>query len=166
MAIAHRVTPDAEPKLTSETAFQPRWSALTRRTTEYRGYWLPTSFDNHGAIDEYWACREAAVVMDLSPLRKFEVVGPDAEALLQAAVTRNIRKLAEGQVVYTAVCNETGGMLDDATVFRLGADRFRFVGGDEHDGIWLRQLAERLATGPGLGEALHRSPAQHRRAGA
>jgi len=144
MAIAHRVTPDAPPKLTEQTAFQPRWSALTRRTTEYRGYWLPTSFDNFGAIDEYWACREAAVVMDLSPLRKFEVVGPDAEALLQAAVTRNVRKLAEGQVVYTAVCNETGGMLDDATVFRLGADRFRFVGGDEHDGIWLRQLAERL----------------------
>jgi len=144
MAIAHRVTPDAEPKLTRETAFHPRWSALTRRTTEYRGYWLPTSFDNHGAIDEYWACRERAVVMDLSPLRKFEVVGPDSEALLQAAVTRNIRKLAEGQVVYTAVCNETGGMLDDATVFRLAADRFRFVGGDEHDGIWLRQQAGRL----------------------
>ncbi len=144
MAIAHRVTPDAEPKLTRETAFQPRWSELTRRTTEYRGYWLPTSFDNHGAIDEYWACREGAVVMDLSPLRKFEVVGPDAEALLQGVVTRNIRKLADGQVVYTAMCNETGGMLDDATVFRLAADRFRFVGGDEHDGIWLRQQAGRL----------------------
>jgi glycine cleavage system T protein (aminomethyltransferase) len=144
MAIAHRVTPDAEPELTRETAFQPRWSELTRRTTEYRGYWLPTSFDNHGAIDEYWACREGAVVMDLSPLRKFEVVGPDAEALLQGVVTRNIRKLADGQVVYTAMCNETGGMLDDATVFRLAADRFRFVGGDEHDGIWLRQQAGRL----------------------
>jgi aminomethyltransferase len=144
MAIAHRVTPDAEPKLTRETAFQPRWSELTRRTTEYRGYWLPTSFDNHGAVDEYWACREGSVVMDLSPLRKFEVVGPDAEALLQAVVTRNIRKLADGQIVYTAICNETGGMLDDATIFRLAADRFRFVGGDEHDGIWLRQQAERL----------------------
>src|SRR5260221_413275 len=79
MAIAHRVPPDAEPKLTRQTAFGPRWSALTRRTTEYRGYWLPTSFDNRGAIDEYWACREGAGVMDLSPLRKFEVGGPDAE---------------------------------------------------------------------------------------
>ena len=144
MAIAHRVTPDAEPKLTRETAFQPRWSSLTGRITEYRGYWLPTSFDNHGAVEEYWACREGAVVMDLSPLRKFEVVGPDAEALLQGAVTRNIRKLADGQVVYTALCNETGGMLDDATVFRLAADRFRFVGGDEHDGVWLRQVAGKL----------------------
>jgi len=144
MAIAHRVTPDSEPKLTRETSFQPRWSQLTRQTTEYRGYWLPTSFDGHGAIEEYWACREAAAVMDLSPLRKFEVVGPDAEALLQAAVTRNVRKLAVGQVVYTAVCNETGGMLDDATIFRLGQDRFRFVGGEEYDGTWLRGLAERL----------------------
>jgi aminomethyltransferase len=143
MAIARRVTPDSEPELTRETAFQPRWSGLTRQLTEYRGYWLPASFDNHGAVDEYWACREGAVVMDLSPLRKFEVVGPDAEALLQAAVTRNIRKLATGQVVYTALCNETGGMLDDATVFRLGPDAFRFVGGDEYDGIWLRQLAVR-----------------------
>ena len=59
--------------------------------------------------------------MDLSPLRKFEVLGPDAEALLQAAVTRDVRRLAVGQVVYTAICNETGGMIDDATVFRLGA---------------------------------------------
>ena len=144
MAIAHRVTPDSEPKLTRETSFQPRWSQLTRQQTEYRGYWLPTSFDGHGAIEEYWACREAAAVMDLSPLRKFEVVGPDAEALLQAAVTRNVRKLAVGQVVYTAVCNETGGMLDDATIFRLGQDRFRFVGGEEYDGTWLRALAEKL----------------------
>jgi aminomethyltransferase len=143
MAVAHRVTPDSEPKLTKETGFHPRWSQLTRQVTEYRGYWLPTSFDNHGAIDEYWACREGAVVMDLSPLRKFEVVGPDAEALLQAAVTRNVRKLAIGQVVYTAMCNETGGMLDDATIFRLGPDTFRFVGGDEYDGTWLRELAGR-----------------------
>src|SRR5260370_20806178 len=119
MAIAGRVTPDAEPKLTVATAFQPRWSALTRRVTEYRGYWLPTSFDNHGAIEEYWACREGAVVMDLSPLRKFEVVGPDAEALLQAAVTRNIRKLSDGQVVYTALCNETGGGLHAAPGLRV-----------------------------------------------
>jgi aminomethyltransferase len=46
--------------------------------------------------------------------------------------------------VYTALCNETGGMIDDATVFRLGQDNFRFVGGDEYDGVWLRELAERM----------------------
>ena len=121
MAIAHRMTPDAEPVMTKETAFHPRWSALTRNVTEYRGYWLPTCFTNEGAIAEYWACREAAVVMDLSPLRKCEILGPDAETLVQHAITRDVRRLAIGQVVYTAVCNETGGMLDDA--HRLPARR-------------------------------------------
>jgi aminomethyltransferase len=143
-AVAHRVTPDAEPVLTRETAFHPRISALTKRLTEYRGYWLPTSFSGHGAVEEYWACREGAVVMDLSPLRKFEVTGPDAEALLQATMTRNIRRLAVGQVVYTAMCNDTGGMIDDGTVFRLGQDNLRFVGADDYDGVWLREQAQRL----------------------
>jgi aminomethyltransferase len=141
-AIAHRVTPDAEPKLTKETAFHTRTSALTSRFTEYNGYWLPTAYDNHGAVEEYWACRERAAIMDLSPLRKFEVLGPDALALLQATVTRDIARLADGQVVYTAMCNETGGMLDDGTVFRLGADNFRWVGGSEYGGVWLREQAE------------------------
>jgi aminomethyltransferase len=144
MAIAHRVTPDAEPVLTKETGFHPRWSQLTRNVDEYRGYWLPLRFTNEGAIAEYWACREKAAVMDLSPLRKWEVLGPDAEALIQAAITRDARRLAVGQVVYTAMCNETGGMIDDATVFRLADDNFRFVGGDEYDGVHLKQLAERL----------------------
>jgi aminomethyltransferase len=143
-AIAHRVTPEAEPVLTKETAFHPRTSELTESFVEYRGYWLPHCFNNEGGIAEYWACREKAVVMDLSALRKWEVLGPDAETLMQRAVTRDIRRLAVGQVVYTAVCNETGGMIDDATVFRLGEDNFRFIGGDEYDGVWLRELAERL----------------------
>jgi aminomethyltransferase len=144
MAIAHRVTPESEATLSRETAFNERTSALTRQFVEYRGYWLPSSFDGHGVQEEYWACRERAAVMDLSPLRKFEVLGPDAEALLQATVTRNVRKLSHGQVVYSAMCNETGGMIDDCTIFRLGDTNFRFVGGDEYDGVWLREQAQRL----------------------
>jgi glycine cleavage system T protein (aminomethyltransferase) len=143
-AIAHRVTPDAQPVLTKRTAFHPRIEELTRNLTEYAGYWLPTHFNNQGAVAEYWACRERAAVMDLSPLRKFEVLGPDAETLMQAAITRDARRLSVGQVVYTAMCNEAGGMVDDATVFRLGQDNFRFVGGDDYDGIWLKEQAERL----------------------
>ena len=71
------------------------------------------------------------------------MLGPDAEQLIQRVITRDVRKLAVGQVVYTALCNETGGMIDDATVFRLGQDNFRFVGGDEYDGVWLREVADR-----------------------
>jgi aminomethyltransferase len=127
--------------MTKETAFHPRLSALTRNYTEYRGYWLPNRFNNLGPEAEYWACREKAAVIDLSPLRKFEVTGPDAETLLQRALTRDVRRLSQGQVVYSAMCYESGGMLDDGTLFRLGKDNFRWIGGDEHGGQWLRDLA-------------------------
>lgn len=139
--IAHRMTPDAAPRLTRQSGFHPRTSALTRNFVEYRGFWLPTCFTNEGPVAEYWACRERAVVMDLSALRKFEVIGPDAEALMQLAVTRDMTKLAIGQIVYTAMCHETGGMIDDGTVFRLGAHNFRWVCGDDYCGVWLRALA-------------------------
>jgi aminomethyltransferase len=143
-AVAYRMTPDADPKLTKETGFHPRTAALTRDFAEYRGYWLANSYTDYGAIDEYWACRERAAVIDLSALRKFEVVGPDAEQLLQYALTRNVRRLADGQVSYTALCYDTGGMLDDGTVMRLGPDNFRLVCGDEYCGQWLRELAAKL----------------------
>ncbi|MEO1190519.1 MAG: DUF1989 domain-containing protein [Pseudomonadota bacterium] len=143
-SVAYRMTPDASPRPTRETGFHPRTSALTRHMAEYRGFWLPTHYHNEGAEAEYWACREAAVALDLSALRKFEVLGPDAETLLQTALTRNVRKLAEGQVVYSAVCYEHGGMMDDGTLFRLGPDAFRWICGDDYCGIWLRQLAEKL----------------------
>ncbi len=141
-AVAYRMTPDAEPQMTKETGFHPRTSALTRNFTEYRGYWLPTHFNNKGLEAEYWACREGVVAMDLSPLRKFEVNGPDAEELLQYTLTRNVKRLAAGGIVYTAMCNQTGGMLDDGTLFRLGQDNFRWIGGDHYGGIWLREQAE------------------------
>jgi aminomethyltransferase len=81
--------------------------------------------------------------MDLSPLRKFEVTGPDAAALLQYCLTRDISKLSPGQVVYTAMCYEHGGMIDDGTVFRLAETNFRWIGGDDFSGLWLRQQAEK-----------------------
>ncbi len=143
-AVAIRTTKDSEPQMTKETGFHEKFAALTRNFVEYRGYWLANCFSNNGSIEEYWACRQKAVVMDLSPLRKFEVTGPDSEALLQYALTRNVKKLAVGQVVYTAMCYEHGGMIDDGTLFRLGRDNFRWIGGDDYSGIWLRELADKL----------------------
>ena len=142
--VAYRMTADAAPQLTRETAFHARTSALTRNFEEFRGFWLPSSFIGHGAIDEYNACRNGAVVMDLSQLRKFEVLGPDAEELLQRTLTRNVRNLSAGRIVYTAMCYDTGGMLDDGTLFRLGDNNFRWICGDDYSGIWLRQQAEKL----------------------
>ena len=143
-AIAYRPTPASEPKMTKETAFHTRISARTRNQVEYRGYWLPQVYAAQGTIEEYWACRQAAVVLDLSPLRKFEVTGPDAEALMNWVLTRDMRKLSQGQVVYSAMCHDHGGMIDDGTVFRLGRDQFRWIGGEDFGGIHIRDQATKL----------------------
>ena len=144
MAIAHRPTPDAEPVMTRESGFHAATAALTRQFTDYRGWWTPTRYDGFGAVAEYHACREQVVVMDLSALRKFEIIGPDAEALMQYALTRDIKKLAVGQVVYSAMCYPHGGMLDDGTLLRLGPDNFRWICGEDYSGIWLREQADKL----------------------
>ncbi len=140
-AVAYRMKPDSEPRLTQESGFHPRTSRLTRNFAEYRGFWLPNRFQDGGPIGEYWAAREAVIVMDLSALRKFEILGADAETLLQTALTRNIRRLGDGEVVYSALCYPHGGMIDDGTLFRLGPDRYRWIGGEEYGGEWLRQVA-------------------------
>ena len=140
-SIGWRKTPEAEVSDTQETGFHASFAKHTRDFVEYNGYWLANTMMQHGTVAEYWACREKAAIMDLSPLRKYEVTGPDAEALLQLGVTRDIKKLATGQVVYTAMCAEHGGMIDDGTVFRLADNNFRWIGGNDDSGLALRELA-------------------------
>lgn len=137
----YRKSAEADLEATKRTGFHEPFARHTRDFTEYNGYWLPNSFAGQGAISEYWACRERAAVMDLSPLRKFEVTGPDAEDLMQACVTRNMKRLSVGQVVYTAMCYEHGGMIDDGTVYRLAPNNFRWIGGNDTSGLWLREQA-------------------------
>ena len=141
-SIGWRKTPEDPVEETKETGFHPCFARHTRDFVEYSGYWLANTFPGVGTLGEYWACRDKAAIMDLSPLRKYEVTGPDAEALMQLCATRNIAKLAVGQVVYTAICAEHGGMIDDGTIFRLGDHAFRWVGGTDDSGLWLRDMAE------------------------
>ncbi|NNE79923.1 MAG: DUF1989 domain-containing protein [Silicimonas sp.] len=142
-SIGYRKSAEADVEKTKETAFHECFARHTRDFVEYNGYWLPNTFANLGAIDEYWAVRENAAIMDLSPLRKYEVTGPDAEELLQACVTRNMKKLSVGQVSYTAMCYDHGGMIDDGTVYRLGDTNFRWIGGNDTSGLWLKEQAEK-----------------------
>jgi len=144
-SIGYRMTPDSPTQSTQSTGFAPRTEALTRSFTEYRNFWLPTSYPATGVIAEYWACREKAAIIDLSALRKLEIVGPDAEDFLQAMLPRDIRKLSPGQVVYTPICYPYGGMADDGTLFRMGRDNFRWIGGDDAGLLWLQEQA--AATG-------------------
>jgi aminomethyltransferase len=140
-SIGYRMTPDTPPQATSETGFHPRTAALTRNFVEYQNFWLPTSYPATGAAAEYLACREQAAIIDLSALRKLEIVGPDAEIFLQKILPRDIRKLAPGQVVYSPICYDHGGMVDDGTLFRLGQDNFRWIGGDDAGLLWLQDQA-------------------------
>ena len=142
-AIAFRMKTDSEPKLTRETGFHKKTSKLTRNFIDYNGYWLANNYTKYGTIKEYTSCREKAIAIDLSPLRKFEINGPDAESLMQYALTRNVKKLSIGQVSYSAMCYENGCMIDDGTIFRLGKENFRWIGGQEYGGTWLRELAKK-----------------------
>jgi aminomethyltransferase len=140
-SVGYRITPEEQPRMTKPTGFHGRTSALTKQFTEYKGYWVAAEYQNYGARAEYLACREKVAMIDLTPLRKFEVLGPDAEALLQYALTRNVSRMSIGEVVYSAACHSTGGMIDDGTLFRLGQHAFRWICGDSYCGIWLRQIA-------------------------
>ncbi|CAI8953498.1 aminomethyltransferase [Pseudomonas marginalis] len=144
IAMSTRTTADADPILTRESAFHSRTRALTGSFTDYRNWWLPLRYDGYGVTEEYLGCRERVAVMDLTALRKFEIIGPDAEALLQYCLTRDIRRLAVGQVVYSAMCHAHGGMLDDGTLLRLGPDNFRWICGEDYAGVWLREQAQKL----------------------
>ena len=142
-SMAYRTNPWEIPRMTKQTGFHSRTSALTNRLIEYRGYWVASEYEGWGARAEYLACRERVAVLDLTPLRKLEVVGPDAEAFMQYAITRNVRRVAIGEIVYSAMCNEAGGMIDDGTLFRMGEQSFRWICGDEYSGTWLRELARK-----------------------
>ena len=142
-SIGWRKTAEAELEETKETGFHTSFAKHTRNFVEYNGYWLANDMTNFGSIKEYWACREKAAIMDLSPLRKYEVTGPDAKELLQLCLTRNMEKLSIGQVAYTAMCYEHGGMIDDGTIYRLGENNFRWVCGNDTSGLWLREQAEK-----------------------
>lgn len=143
-AVAWRPLPESEPIMTRQTAFHDDFAALTRDFIEYKGFWLPNTFPGSSPVEEYRACRSGVAVMDLSALRKFEVTGPDAEALLQWVLTRDVKKLGTGQVVYSAMCYPHGGMIDDGTLFRMAPDRFRWIGGTDYGGEWMREQAQAL----------------------
>jgi aminomethyltransferase len=76
---------------------------------------------------EYLAIRHAAGLIDVSPLHKYEVTGPDAATFLARITVRDIRKLKIGRVVYLCWCDDEGKVMDDGTVTRLDDEHFRIT---------------------------------------
>lgn len=142
-AVAYRTKEDGPMSISRNSAFYERLEPLTNDFAPARDLWSPVSFPAHGTIGEYWACREAATLQDMSGLRKFDIIGPDAQKLLQLALTRNIAKLAVWRGTYALMCDESGEIIDDGTLFRLSPTLFRWCCGTEESGRWLEALAQR-----------------------
>ena len=103
------------------TAFHPRTAPLNRKMQwrEWAGYFASSVYADFHDI-EYNAIREAAAVIDVSPLYKYRVTGPDALRLADRVITRDATRIKVGQVYYTPWCDEHGKVIDDGTVHRVG----------------------------------------------
>lgn len=143
-AVAYREKEDAPMSISQNSAFHDRLEPLTQHFAPARDLWAPVSFPSHGTTGEYWACRNAVTVQDMSGLRKYDIAGPDAEVLLQQATTRNVAKLAVWRGSYTLMCDEAGTVIDDGTLFRLAPDLFRWCCGSEESGRVLETLAQQM----------------------
>jgi aminomethyltransferase len=120
-----------EDRLSVGTAFHRRTSTLNRKMQwrEWSGYFAASVYADHHDI-EYNAIREAAALIDVTPLYKYRVSGPDATRLVDRVITRDAAKIPPGGVVYTCWCDERGKVLDDGTVARLDDDSFRWTAAD------------------------------------
>ncbi len=139
-----RARPDDAGQLTKESAFHSRTSQLTGSFGVSRDLWMPARYDATGAVEEYWRCRNNATLQDMSSLLKFDIVGPDAEELLQHCLTRNVARLSQFRGLYALVCDERGSLIDDGTLFRLEPTAFRWCCGSNNSALQLREQAERL----------------------
>ncbi len=113
------------------TPFHERTQALctSYRWKDWSGYCAVCSFDT--AHDrEYFAFRESAGLLDVTPLYKYKVSGPDAAALLARMMVRDVSKLKVGRVGYTCWCDDDGKVIDDGTVSRLDDSHFRVTAAD------------------------------------
>jgi aminomethyltransferase len=113
------------------TPFHERTQALctSYRWKDWSGYCAVSSFDTTHER-EYFAFRESAGLLDVTPLYKYEVTGPDAAALLGRMMVRDMSKLKVGRVAYSCWCDDDGKVIDDGTVSRLGEDHFRVTAAD------------------------------------
>ena len=127
------------------TAFHPRTSALCESLSwrDWAGYFAVSTYEVHHDR-EYNAIRNAAALIDVSPLFKYRVSGRDAARLVDRIVTRDARKMAVGQVAYTHWCDGEGKVIDDGTVSRLAENLFRWTAA-EPSLRWLRENAFGLA---------------------
>jgi aminomethyltransferase len=122
------------------TPFHPRTSKLCTSLLyrDWAGYYAVLSYDTY--VDrEYYAFRHAAGAIDVTPLFKYEVRGPDSASFLAATSIRNIKRLKVGRVVYCLWCDDDGKVIDDGTIARLDETHFR-VSSTGPDFAWFQRF--------------------------
>ena len=102
--------------------------------TSWNGYQTARCYDT--LASEYFAIRSSCSVMDMSPMEKYRISGPDAHRFLSRLVTRDISKLRLNRITYVLWCNDDGKVLDDGTIFRLGESEYRLCS-QHHQLDWL-----------------------------
>jgi aminomethyltransferase len=123
------------------TPFHPRTAALSQGQAwrRWAGHTVLSSYELYHDR-EYSAIRNAAALIDVSPLYKYAITGPDAERLLDRVLPRDMTKAKLHQVMYTPWCDTAGKVIDDGTVSRLDDQRFRLTAADPN-WRWLHQNA-------------------------
>jgi len=113
------------------TAFHEKTLALCESLNyrEWSGYYTVSAYETHHE-HEYNAIRNAAALIDISPLFKYRITGRDATRFVDRIVTRDMQKVAVGQVIYTPWCDERGKVIDDGTVSRLDENCYRWTAAD------------------------------------
>jgi aminomethyltransferase len=121
------------------TAFHERTFALCQSLNyrEWSGYYTVSVYEVHHE-HEYNAIRNACALIDITPLYKYLVTGKDATKLVNRVITRDINKVAVGQVIYCCWCDEQGKVIDDGTITRLEENKYRWTAADPSL-RWLRQ---------------------------
>jgi len=111
--------------------FHPITSILCQSNEwrEWSGYLAAVTYD-HTHEREYFAIRNSAALIDVSPLFKYDLHGPQAEDLVGRIVTRDVSKCRLGQILYTPWCDDDGKVIDDGTVWKLAPDHFRITAAD------------------------------------
>jgi aminomethyltransferase len=113
------------------TAFHERTFPLCHSLNyrEWSGYYTVSVYEVHHE-HEYNAIRNAAALIDISPLYKYLITGKDATKLVNRVITRDINKVSVGQVIYCCWCDEQGKVIDDGTITRLEENKYRWTAAD------------------------------------
>jgi len=125
------------------TPLYQRHVAVGGKIVPFAGFEMPVQYQT-GIIAEHTAVRQTAGLFDVSHMGEFIVRGPQALDLVQYVTVNDASKIEVGQAQYSAMCLESGGIIDDLLIYRF-ADRFMLVvnaANRAKDLEWIRQHAD------------------------